>query len=420
MHFPGCGPPSFATVTAEQDVSRAIGLLRGHSAAEEAVPDEEWSGCLAVAARHGVSPLIYRRLQDSGVMPRGEHGAALREHYLSSAAANTLLLRELGAVLRALRSAGVPAIPLKGACLAEPIYRDIALRPMADLDLLVRPADMPGAMRVLQALGYAPDQPFDPAAQPTDFQDMPTMSREGCAPIELHWTLVTPLCNATLDADELDGIWSRAVPTVIAGEPALVCAPEDLLLHLCMHASVHHRFYGITLRHFVDIAKVCRHYAAALDWKAFTERANRWGVSNGVRMALALTAEWTECAAPDGVYAELGGGFPEGDILEWVRHKVLAGGPEELNSDIARLGTRVGVAGRFVTLLEAALPPRAVMTRLYPARADSWRILAYYPVRWKGLWVRYRGALWKLVTRDRAFAEDARKEARLREYLGWT
>ena len=353
-------------------------------------------------------------------MPRGEPGAALRKHYLSSAAANTLLLRELGTVLHALRSAGVPAIPLKGACLAEPVYRDIALRPMADLDLLVRPADMPGALHVLQGLGYASDQPFDPAAQPTDFQDMPMMSKAGCAPIELHWTLVTPLCNARLGPDELDGIWSRAVHATIAGEPALTCAPEDLLLHLCMHASVHHRFYGITLRHFVDIARVCRHHAASLDWTAFAERANRWGVSNGVRVALVLAAEWTEFAAPDEVYAALDGGPPEEDLMDWARHKVLAGSPAALNSDIARLGagTGAGVAGRLETLLEAALPPRAVMTRLYPARADSWRILAYYPVRWKGLWVRYRGVLWKLVTRDRAFVEEARKEAQLREYPG--
>ena len=33
--------------------------------------------------------------------------------------------------------------------------------------------------------------------------------------------------------------------------------------------------------------------------------------------------------------------------------------------------------------------------------------------------MRYRQSLWKLATRDREFVEVARKEARLREYLGW-
>ena len=68
---------------------------------------------------------------------------------------------------------------------------------------------------------------------------------------------------------------------------------------------------------------------------------------------------------------------------------------------------------------DALFMPRGVMARLYPAPADSWRILAYYPVRWKDLWVRYRGALWKLATRKREFVEEARNEARLRKYLGW-
>ena len=59
------------------------------------------------------------------------------------------------------------------------------------------------------------------------------------------------------------------------------------------------------------------------------------------------------------------------------------------------------------------------MARMYPSPSWSWALLACYPTRWKDLWVRYRGVLWKLATRDREFVADAQKEARLREYLGW-
>jgi len=71
------------------------------------------------------------------------------------------------------------------------------------------------------------------------------MRRPGGAMVELHWTLVTPLCGARIDEHELAGLWERSVPATIAGAPSRALAAEDLLLHLCMHVSVHHRFADI-------------------------------------------------------------------------------------------------------------------------------------------------------------------------------
>ena len=175
---------------------------------------------LTVAARHGLSPLVYPRVRGAVEAAPSAFVRELRERYLSSAAANMRLLHELGVILRTLRAADVPVIPLKGACLAEAVYGDIALRPMADLDLLVKPADLPRALEALRQLGYESDQPFDPGAQQAEFHDMPPMRKAGCVLVELHWTLVTPRCNARIGQAELEGIWSRAVAATVAGEPA--------------------------------------------------------------------------------------------------------------------------------------------------------------------------------------------------------
>jgi hypothetical protein len=343
----------------------------------------------------------------------------LRERYLSSAAANMRLLHELGVILRTLRAADVPVIPLKGACLAEAVYGDIALRPMADLDLLVKPADLPRALEALRQLGYESDQPFDPAAQQAEFHDMPPMRKAGCVLVELHWTLVTPRCNARIGQAELEGIWSRAVAATVAGEPARLLSPEDLLLHLCMHASVHHRFAAVGLKAFVDIAEVSRHYAGTLDWRQLASRANHWGVSNGVRMALALAQEWTDVVVPDAAWAQLDGAQPDEESLDWARHKVLEGGPTLLKSEFARLESSGNAASKLSALRDAAFPPRTVVARMYGVRSDSWRVLACYPYRLWELWSSYHGALWKLLKGDRECVGETRREARLREYLGW-
>src|SRR5690349_18102423 len=50
--------------------------------------------------------------------------------------------------------AGIAVAPLKGSLLATGYYAEPGLRPMNDLDLLVRPADEPRMLELLAGLGY--------------------------------------------------------------------------------------------------------------------------------------------------------------------------------------------------------------------------------------------------------------------------
>ena len=401
-----------------RDVERLVAVLSRKQDAARDLGDPECDNLSTLAAAHDVAPFLSRRLRELE-WHAGASSARLREASRASAARNLMLFADLGKILMAARAAGWSVIPLKGAFLAEAVYGDIALRPMADLDLLVKPADLPRAVETLRQLGYESDQPFDPVEQQGGFQDMPPMRRSGGAMVELHWTLVTPLCGARIDDREIDGIWHRATPATIAGAPALALAPEDLLLHVLMHASVHHRFADVGLKAFVDITEIVRHYGASLEWQAFTERANRWGVANGVRMALMLAEEWTDLQVPADVWKRLDGQGPDEQTLEWARHKVLEGRPTELVGEFAGLDTAGGTGGRLSTLRKAAFPPRATLARLYSVPGGSWRVLACYPYRMWDLWKRYRGAMWKLLKGDTEFVDATKNEARLREYLGW-
>src|SRR4029077_8591239 len=99
----------------------------------------DWDRVAEIAWQHRVAPLLYRALRDDGQLgvpkPVLER---LERAYLATAARNSLLFRALRDILEALRAADVPVIVLKGAVLAETAYRERALRPMNDIDLLVR------------------------------------------------------------------------------------------------------------------------------------------------------------------------------------------------------------------------------------------------------------------------------------------
>ena len=66
----------------------------------------------------------------------------MKRIYFLSAARNARIYHELLIVLRALNDKDIQVILLKGAHLADSVYGNIALRPMADVDLLARSGDL--------------------------------------------------------------------------------------------------------------------------------------------------------------------------------------------------------------------------------------------------------------------------------------
>ncbi len=114
--------------------------------------DSDWTVARAVAAIHGVSPLLSHALR--------WRGPADWVKFLEKQRAHTALRHgRLEGLLRLIdhhmREAGIAAVALKGVALhGLDIYR-AGDRPMADVDLLVRPQDARGAVGVLERLGYS-------------------------------------------------------------------------------------------------------------------------------------------------------------------------------------------------------------------------------------------------------------------------
>ncbi|MEW5991367.1 MAG: nucleotidyltransferase family protein [Chloroflexota bacterium] len=174
------------------------------------------------------------------------------------------LLEELGAALRALAAAGLPVMPLKGAILATRPGSDPFRRPMADLDLLVRPADLEPARATLTTLGYRPRP--DRTRRPThDTFELPgnevVVSVDGEHPdnprrIELH-TEVRRHLWTWVDDDELTGyLWAGAVEATILGQPAILPSAPGLAAHLAIHATSDLLLGRGRLLQWLDLAEV--------------------------------------------------------------------------------------------------------------------------------------------------------------------
>lgn len=193
----------------------------------------DWGELLPALRRHRLLPLAHWTLrQDPPPIP-----AAVREELEAACFAAALRHERLREALLAIgggfRARGIPLMALKGMVLAETLYPEPACRPMEDLDLLVRPEDLPAAGETLIGLGYT-----DVTFGPEDFRDPVT----GLV-VDLHAELLNatrlPVRRLAWEPD-LPAWWDRAHPFGPPGSGLRAPDPADHLRYLCVHAWLHH------------------------------------------------------------------------------------------------------------------------------------------------------------------------------------
>lgn len=265
-------------------------------------PDFRWETTLAVATEQGVLPLLHVVLASPSWVPETAR-ARLQEAYTSTVLHNRLFLTELGRVLPLLRGHGVEVILLKGAALIAGLYHDPGLRPMADLDLLVRPEAAPTAMTVLQMAGYRPVEAEVAPGATLAYESQVVFLKPHPVPlgIELHWHLLdSPHYQRRVD---MDWFWQTRRPTTIAGLAANILGPAAQLLHLCAHLWLHHRGQGLLWQ--FDIVALLAATATELDWDVVLDRARAYDLVLSTRHVLMGLARHWQAPIPPAVQERL-------------------------------------------------------------------------------------------------------------------
>jgi hypothetical protein len=193
--------------------------------------------------------------------------------------------------------------------LAEVLYGNLALRPAADLDLLVRPRDLPVAREALHALGFARRvEPtfadlYHPFHDPRYFRQ--TVGGEVC--LELHRGLWAPRFFHL----DLDSFWERTVVEDFHGTQVQLLSPEDTLLHLVIHRSR----APLRLRFVCDIAELLGRYRPILDWDYVLWQADRGGARTALCVGLTLAQALLDAPLPSEVLPHLG--------INWIKRRLL-------------------------------------------------------------------------------------------------
>jgi hypothetical protein len=124
--------------------------LRQHAATLK-----DWNDLPALAEAHGLVPLLLTHLQAAGVPIPGAIKQQLVGYYMQHAHAARVRERLLVDILRRYQAAGIDLLLLKGAALAQLVYPQAVLRPMRDIDILVRAEDVYRAYALLPEIGFS-------------------------------------------------------------------------------------------------------------------------------------------------------------------------------------------------------------------------------------------------------------------------
>lgn len=381
-----------------------------------------WEEILQTADRQRLAPLLWWRLSrrpspwpiPSAFLNR------LREIYLANAVSTMLHVQELSRVLRELDAAGIPTIVLKGACLAEAVYGNIALRVMGDADVVMHAVDLKRAGSIMRSLGYVSNRVSDLDSFMGYSQHLPRFTQVGKPPFELHWTLFPPRMEPRFAVSQLDDVWARSIPIRLGGAPTRSLCPEDMLLYLCQHASSHHLFTYLGLRSCFDIAEVIGRYQDRLDWDQFRHRAHAWDLRPSAALALTLARQSAHAAVPPSVLHALDSEELPAKVVEqaWTNMLSPTGIAQtlDINDNLVEFGNSP-VLGKLRVLARRAFPEREEMAVMYPVPAHSWRIYLCYPVRWRDVLLRHARNLSRLLGQEPQLHDHLRKQQALIHWL---
>lgn len=252
-----------------------------------------WKHLFDLADQHGVLPLLHQALSAHVDAVPADAMNALHQAFQTNLHKSLLLSRELIRILDRLSTADIEVIPYKGPALAEAAYGDIALRQSGDIDLLIRPQDLPRVRERVAQLGYTPHLHFSETEERAYLKSGYEYAFDGAAGpnlLEVQWAIQPRFYAVDFD---VAGLFHRARTATVAGQPMKTLAHEDLFVVLSLHAAKH--VWG-KLVWLCDIARIMK--TATLDWDRIASLAQDLGVVRILRVTVLMANALLGMATP--------------------------------------------------------------------------------------------------------------------------
>ena len=327
------------------------------------------------AAYHGVCVLLYRALafDEASEIVNG-----LRPIAIAAAAQERLRRHAIAEVLAALAAEHIEALVLKGSALAYWLYAAPECRSRADTDLLIKQADLPGAIRVFAALGYSRAAAVSGQLLSTQYCYERKDLLAAVHGFDLHWQVSNT--RAMAEVFSYTELRAAAMPLARLSENALALGRSHSLLLACMHRLAHQQapyyFDGVARRggerliwlfdiHLLSLTMT------AEDWRATLSIAVSKGLQAVLLDGLRAVQAVLSTTIPTWVQEEL--------AVAWAHAKIE---PRSFTVapwrwDLSEIARQPDWSARWRLVKEHLLPPPAYMLAKYRTHHRSLLPLLY-------------------------------------------
>ncbi|MBI5360992.1 MAG: nucleotidyltransferase family protein [Planctomycetes bacterium] len=267
----------------------------------------------------GLAPVIYDLCGHGD--PLSLFGKCLHQAYLQTAMRNTLLFSEFAKIAE---QAKFPVMPLKGAFLTMKVYGNPNLRPMQDIDVLVKKQDVTAMETLLRERGYGrleacvqDEKCKMKNEERTRFPGIGLINEQTRSPaysinsiylrkyidgnkylfsdVHVHWHWINASYYLNFEKIDIDEIWKTAREIEWQNGTKAYAVPDELLLlHLAEH-NLKHNFRKMVK--LLDVAMVLK--KCSMDW----DRVERYARQFNLIKPLLYTLIFTEDAFPGAVPA---------------------------------------------------------------------------------------------------------------------
>lgn len=315
----------------------------------------DWPSVEKRAFREGLAPLFYHHLRSLDLLsalPEDMRKRLGRLHAETSII-NRHLLLIMGTLEAALAEREMKVIVFKGAALLNTIYRDLALRPMEDLDLMVPEGKLDALKGILEAQGFVQDGLY------------PFSFRRGILSVDLHRDFMSS--HRIGSRREILNVragdpWQRAVPFTGSRSLYRLSMPDELTALSCH--LLKHRYERLIW--FVDLAGMLRLIHASERWPEIVAHARRVRSDRILLYALLLAKRLADADVPEDVLTNLGRERLTG-IEKYLLRLRLMDVPLGTAADLLWLFQIRGTSGKIRFAAENVFPKGEVLAQIFPS-----------------------------------------------------
>lgn len=262
---------------------------------KSAILNDQWINIQNLAQFNDLEPFLFYHINNFGITDKlpGKFIEPIKNSYIRIKQQTSEQIAAARELVYMGEQKGIPVMAIQGLSLKSTVYKNLDVRHLGDLDIMVRPKDREGFRGLVVDAGYSNKSPL-----------FPDLFDRGFIQVDIHTHILNLDRIKTrrfIFPEDLTPMWNRAVKT----ETGLLM-PDffDNIIALSAHALKHCYSRLIWLTDIYECLLICSKEPKG--WAVLIERAGFWGQKRILLYAVVLAERLLGARIPFWVKNELG------------------------------------------------------------------------------------------------------------------